>query len=772
MNRHYKNILSGTIVLLLMAMLISSCSNTKYLAKGQTLYLGSTVKVVDSANKEKDYLEEVLLDAIRPKRNKKIFGVRFKLTMYNLAGEPKSEKGLRKYIRDKIGEPPVLGETFNLKRNEQILVNKLQNNGYFHPEIISQRIDDTLKKTTVGKFEVLAGKRYYFRNVEYLVGDTTQVAREIQGIADKALIKKGNPYLLDAIMADRDRIDDYLKNIGYYYFSPDFLIAKIDTGTNSDSLDVKMVLKYDVMQPKTYQQYRIKDIYINTNYVAQSLADTTRRRTRNLDTIPYAHYYVIRRRENFKPVIFKTAIHLKPGELYSKKKQNLSLNRLVSLNAFKFIKSELTDTYDSTGLPLLSALYNLTPYPSKSLNFETAGFSQNDSRVGSRLSIGWKNKNIFKGAEQLEIKLSGGFEAQYGGTQKRPNLYQTGIETNLSVPRLLFGRTFNLSTNSAFIPRSYVKLAYNYYLMQQSYRLNTFNLSLGYQWKEAINKDHKLYPINITYVKTDTFTNAQPFYINNIIFNGIIIGPTYQFTYNSQIGGRKDVNFYFDGLVDLSGNILGLAQKTSLSKPPEKILGTAYAQYIKMQTDFRVYKNVGKGSMWANRLFLGAGYAYGNSYKMPNIKQFFVGGSNSLRGFRSRLLGPGSFENNSQGINYLELLGDIKLEANTEYRMPLYSTWLKGAVFVDAGNVWMMRNDPNFPGGVFSSSFIKDIAVSGGLGLRFDFSILVLRLDFGMPLRKPWLADGDKWVLNQIDFRSKAWRQDNIIFNLAIGYPF
>ncbi|RQO32181.1 hypothetical protein DBR32_00775 [Taibaiella sp. KBW10] len=753
-------------------MLGTSCSNTKYLAKGQTLYLGSTVKVIDSANKEKAYLEEILSEAIRPKRNKKIFGVRFKLTMYNLAGEPKSEKGLRKYVRDKIGEAPVLGESFNLKRNEQIIINMLQNNGYFGPQIVSTRIDDTLKKTTTGKFEVRAGKRYYFRKVEYLTGDTVLVAKEIQGIAAQSLLKRGNPYLLDAIMADRDRIDDHLKNMGYYYFSPDFLIAKIDTGTGTDSIDLRMELKYDVMQPKTYQQYRIKDVYLNTNYIAQTTNDTTRRRRTNLDTVTYEHYHVIRRRENFKPVIFKTAIHLKPGDLYSKKKQNLSLNRLVSLNAFKFIKSDLTDIYDSTGQPLLTALYNLTPYPSKSLNFEAAGFSQNDSRVGSRLSVGWKHKNIFKGAEQLEIKVSGGFEIQYGGSQKLPNLYQTGIETNLSVPRLLFGRTFNLSTNSAFIPRSYVKLAYNYYLRQTAYRLNTFNFSLGYQWKESINKDHKLYPINITYVKTDTFKDASNFYIDNILFNGIIIGPTYQFTYNSQIGGRKDVNFFFDGLVDLSANILGLAQKTSLSKPPEKILGTQYAQYIKMQTDFRVYKTFGKENMWANRLFLGAGYAYGNSYKMPNIKQFFVGGANSLRGFRSRFLGPGSFHGSSTGTNYLELLGDIKIEANTEFRVPLYSTWLKGAAFIDAGNVWMLRDDPNFPGGMFSKNFIKDIAVSGGLGLRMDFSILVLRFDFGMPMRKPWLADGDKWVLNQIDFTSKAWRKDNLIFNLAIGYPF
>ncbi|WP_129021129.1 translocation and assembly module lipoprotein TamL [Edaphocola flava] len=767
------HILTGLMTLCWLMLMASSCSNTRYLAKGQTLYLGSKVKVTDTASKDKGYLEEVLGDAIRPKPNKRIFGIRFKLTMYNWAGEPRSEKGLRKYIRDKIGEAPVLGESFNLKRNEQILLNKLQNNGYFYPVIVSRREDDTLKKTTKGFFEIQAGKRYFMRNIDYLTGDTTALAAEIRNVADKSLLKKGNPYLLDAVMADRDRIDDYLKNMGYYYFSPDYLIAKVDTGTNTDSIDVHMQLKSDLMPPKTFQQYRIKDIYVNTNYIARSNTDSTAaNRRRNMDTIPYEHYSVIQRRENFRPVLFKTAIQQKPGDLYSKRKQNLTLNRLVSLNAFKFIKSELTDTYDSTGLPLLTALYNLTPAPSKALSFETSAFSQNDSRVGSRLSVGWKHRNIFKGAEQLEIKLSGGFEMQYGGAQKRPNLFQAGLETNLSVPRLLFGSLFKVSTTSAFVPRSYVKLGYNYYLSETTYRLNTFNFGLGYQWRESINKEHKLYPVNITFVRTDTFKNASDFYISNIIFNGVIIGSTYQFTYNSQIAGRKDVNFFFDGLLDLSGNILGLAQKTSLSKEPEKIFGNPYAQYVKVQTDFRVYKTFGKENMWANRLFLGAGYAYGNSYKMPNIKQFFAGGASSLRGFRSRFLGPGSFHTSKSTTNFLELLGDIKMEANTEFRTPLYSTWLKGAVFADAGNIWLLRDDPTMPGGVFSKNFISDIAVSGGLGLRFDFSILVLRLDFGMPLRKPWMDPGEKWVINRIDFSSKAWRQENIVFNLAIGYPF
>ncbi|MBL7706005.1 MAG: BamA/TamA family outer membrane protein [Taibaiella sp.] len=764
---------------------VASCASYKnHLPEKDTLYIGSKLKVIDSQITERSALEEELKEAIRPKPNKKIFGLRFKLGVYNTVGEPKSEKGMRKYLRDKIGEPPVLGSTFNLGRNQNILYNKLQNNGYFSPEVRAKRNDDSVTRKTSGEFEIIAGKRKYFRSVDFLEGDTSDIAIEIRSVAQGTLIKKGNPYFLDAISAERNRIDLELKNKGYYYFSPDFLIARIDTGLNADSLDVHLTLKYEAMQPKAFQVYHIKDIYINSNYIVRTngtnsnrrdTAQGTVRRTPQADTINYELFNIVKRREeNFKPFLFKSSIAFKPGDVYSRRVQNLSLNRLVSLNAFKFIKNDMVESYDSTGRPMLSAIYLLTPYPSKSLNLETSAFSQNDSRVGSRVSVGWRHRNILKGAEQLEVKLTGGFEMQYGGDMKIPNLYQGGIETNLTVPRLLFARSLGLSSNSNFVPKSNIKLGYNYYLRETAYRLNTFNLGLGYQWKEAINKDHKLYPINITYVRTDTIGTTTDYRLSNILFNGVIIGPTYQFTYNSIVAGRQDLNFFFDGLVDLSGNILGIAQGAKLSEPSKKIFGANFAQYVKLQTDFRVYKNFGKQSMWASRLFLGAGYAYGNSYSMPNVKQFFVGGASSLRGFRSRMLGPGTYHQDSlpDAERFLELLGDIKLEANTEFRFPIYSTWAKGAVFADAGNIWLWRDNPEMPGGKFSSDFLKQIAVNGGIGLRFDFSIIVLRTDFGIPLRKPWYEPGNRWVIDEINFGSPKWRRENIIFNLAIGYPF
>ncbi|HTO16258.1 MAG TPA: BamA/TamA family outer membrane protein [Edaphocola sp.] len=777
------NYIKILLAIFLIAGLHSCASYKKHLPEGETLYVGSKLKVKDSVIKERKALETELKEALRPKPNKKIFGLRFKLGVYNTVGEPKSSKGLRSYIREKIGEAPVLGSSFNLKRNEQILTNILHNNGYFKSEIIANRIVDSASKTTKGEFEIIAGNRRYFDSVYYVEGDTSELAKDILSIRKESFIKKGNPYFLQAIIDERERIDNDLKNKGYFYFSPDFLIAKVDTGLNSDSVSVHLSLKYEVLDPKVFKVYHIKDVVINPRYLLRnnnSLSEDTSSESSSrtfisyYDTVFYKDYkFLYRGKPNFKPNLFIRAIHLKPGDIYSRKDQNVSLNRLVSLNAFKFIKNEMVESFDSSGRALLTANYLLTPYDSKILNSDLSVFSQNDSRVGSRISVGWKHRNILRGAEQLEIKLSGGFEVQYGGQYKVPNLYNFGAETGLTVPRLLFLNSLGITTNSNYIPKTNMNLNYNFYNRTTAYKLNALNFSFGYIWKESIKKDHKLYPLNLTFVRTDTIKNSPNFDLSNVIFNGIIIGPTYQFSYNSSVNKNSSNKFLFDGLIDLSGNITGLIQGSSLNKEPQKILGAQYAQYIKMQTDYRYLKRINSNFTWANRLFVGVGYPYGNSHNLPNIKQFFVGGASSLRGFRSRLLGPGSYSiEDAMNSKYLELLGDIKLEANTEFRFPIYSTWLKGAVFLDAGNIWLWRQDSAMPKGNFTKNFYDDIALNTGLGFRFDFSIIVLRTDFGIPLRNPGFPDDKKWLFNQVDFTSKAWRKQNIIFNLAIGYPF
>ena len=252
----------------------------------------------------------------------------------------------------------------------------------------------------------------------------------------------------------------------------------------------------------------------------------------------------------------------------------------------------------------------------------------------------------------------------------------------------------------------------------------------------------------------------------NLVFNGIILGPTYEYTYNSQTGPSPKSGFYFDGLIDLSGNVLGLAQKADYKTNPQTLGGITYAQYVKLQPDLRYYLHLSKTSTVALRALVGIGIPYGNSSQLPNIKQFWAGGNSDLRGFASRLVGPGTYnEYTAVSTNqYPETLGDLKLEFNAELRQNLYK-FINLGLFIDAGNIWLYNKNPDFPGGEFGPNFLSQLATDAGLGLRFDFSILLLRLDFGFPIYKPWES-------NTASLQFNTNTAQNFVLNIAIGYPF
>ncbi|WP_118972803.1 translocation and assembly module lipoprotein TamL [Taibaiella koreensis] len=762
-----------------------SCSNSRYLADNESLYLGNKVSVTDTftSKAEKSSLEAELSEAVRPKPNSSFLGVRLKLTLYNIAGVPKREKGFRNWLRNKIGEPPVMGSDVSIDGNNKVLTNILVNYGYFKAE--SSGSKETKKKKTYASFEIATGPRTHIRNVAYEKNDTSQLAKDVLNDKGKSLLKPGDPYSLQAIKDERLRIDNILKNKGYYYFSPEFILIDADTGIGANQADLTVKMKYSEMPRNAYRQYLINSVTVfpnyrlnsNTNRNARTANDTISRRrvAKTEDTLVFDNFRVIDRQHLYRPYVFYQAMQLQPGELYNKKDQNMALNRLVTLGAFKFVKNDFTLVKDSSR-NLLDVSYLLTPYARKSFGGELGGYTQNDTRGGIRGSINWRNKNLFGGAEIFTIKLTGSMEAQFGGGSnvKRPNAYNAGLEANLNIPRFLIPFV-DIKPSGMYIPRTIISAAYNYSLRAGFYEINSLSFGYGFNWKEDIRKDHKLYPFNITYVRTDTIDNTKSdqFNLSNLLFNGIIFGPTYEYTFNSQLDGvHRKSNFYFNGLIDLSGNLVGIAQKAS-PENPGKIFGSNYAQYLKAQVDFRYYYNLTPKTVLAARALFGYGYSYGNSSRLPNVKQFFSGGSSSLRGFPSRLVGPGTFnERYLRGTDSLiEILGDVKTEFSVEYRAKLYK-FIEGGVFADAGNVWLQNSNPTFPGGTFSGSFYKELAVDAGLGLRFDFSILLLRLDFAFPIRKPWFPEGQRWRFNDIRFGDPDWRKENLFFNLAIGYPF
>ena len=748
---------------------VFGCSNTKYLPEGDLLYTGGSVTVKDSIikKKERKALEKELKGLLRPKPNKKILGLKPKLWLYNIAGKPKKDKGIRHWLRTKVGEPPVLFSQVDLDYNVAVLRNFTENRGYFKTRVSA---DSTVRNKRVrAEYIVQPKKQYKIKGVKF-PEDSSALGKTIARASRRSLLKEGDPYDLDVIKAERERIDARLKEKGYYYFNPDYILAQVDSTKGDSQVNIKLKIK-DETPEKAKVAYKIDKIVVYPNFSVSK--DSVKYKKE--DIVQYKDFTIIDTADTFKPRVFDRTIYFKKGDLYNRKDHNLTLNRFVNLGTFNFVKNEFkpSDSLKNT----LDSYYYLTLLPKKFIRVEVLGKTNSASYTGSEINVNWNNRNLFRGAELLTVSVFGGADFQLSGTNNGKNIYKLGAETSLTWPRFI--SPFNIQGPSEFVPRTKATLRYEYQNRTQLYSLNSFNTSFGYLWKENIRKEHQLNVVDITYVSP---SNVTPEYLADIdkdeslrkvIEKQLIFGPTYQYTYTNTMQKRKKNTFYFNGELDLAGNITGLVTGANVRKNDTiKIFDVPFSQYVKVKADFRHYLKLGKESELASRIIVGAGLPYGNSNVLPTSKQFVVGGTNSIRAFRARSLGPGSYLNTETTNSYLpDQSGDLKLEFSTEYRAKLFSI-VRGALFVDAGNIWLLNADPNKPGAEISKDFMKEIAVGAGAGLRFDLSFLILRTDLAFPLRKPYLPEGDRWVIDNINFGSGPWRKDNLILNIAIGYPF
>ena len=759
--------------LFFISLCVLSCSYTKHLDEGQALYLGSDVKIEDSitSTKEKKELASELNSLTIPEPNTTFLGLKPKLFFYNLAGDTSKNGWFSRKLRG-MGEPPVLMQDVDLEYNEKLLDSRLENIGYFKANVSG----DSVIKNKKGKatYTATPGPRYHIAAVQY-PQDSSVLTSKIKEIEESSFLKPGDPFDLDIIKAERSRIDAYLKEHGFYYFNEDYLVIKADSTIGNQQVNLYLQVKPET--PEIARQvYTMNDIFVYSNY---SLA-TAEEDTNTLHATFYKGYYVVDKENIFKPKLFQQAILFNPGDIYSRTKHNLTLNRLITLDLFKFVKNryEQVEVNDSIKL---DNFYYLTPYPKKSIRAEIGASTKDNNFTGTNVTFGFRNRNTFKGGELLAVNVNLGTEVQVSGNTSG-NSYRAGADVSFAVPRFWIP-FFNLNTRGGYLPKTTLKLGFEVLNRSKLYTINSFNTTYGYSWKESLIRQHELNPVNITYVQpikvTDEYKQralTEPA-LQYVVDTQFILGSNYKYLWNQlQQGSPFQSGFYFDGLLDLSGNIAGLFNSGNiLQGKPSRIAGAIFSQYIKAQVDFRYYLNLTEKSVLANRIVLGFGYPYGNSISLPFIKQFFVGGNNSVRAFRSRSVGPGTYRSPLVGASTFlpDQSGDLKLELNSEYRAQI-SGFLHGALFIDAGNTWLYRQNPNAikPGAVFSKDFMKELAVGGGAGLRFDFTVLVLRIDMAIPFRKPWLADGERWVLNDIDFCNKDWRKENIIFNLAIGYPF
>jgi outer membrane protein insertion porin family len=748
---------------------VFGCSNTKYLPEGDLLYTGASVKVKDSIIKKKDRkaLENQLEDLLRPKPNKQFLGLRPKLWIYNIAGQPKKEKGFRYWLRTKVGEEPVLFSKVDLDYNASVLRNFTENKGYFKTRVSA---DSTVRnKRVTAEYIVVPKKQYIIKSVTF-PDDSLAMSRIIGRSSRRSLLKVGNPYDLDIIKAERERIDARLKERGYYYFNPDYILAKVDSSKGDHEVKIRLVIKDDA-PPKALTAYKIDKIIVYPNFSISK--DSVKYKPE--DIVQYKDFTIIDTADTFKPRVFDRTIYFKKGDLYNRKDHNLTLNRFVNLGTFSFVKNEFR-TSDSIK-NALDSYYYLTLLPKKFIRVEVLGKTNSASYTGTELNVNWNNRNLFRGAELLTVSVFGGADFQLAGVNKGKNIYKLGTETSLTWPRFI--TPFHIDGSSEYVPRTKATLRYEYQNRTQLYALNSFKTSFGYLWKENARKEHQFNVMDITYVSPN---HVSPEYqadadqdeaLKKVIEKQLIFGPTYTYTYTNTMQKRRKNTFYFSGELDLAGNVTGLISGANVKKNDTiKIFDVPFSQYAKIRGDFRHYLKLGKESELASRIIVGVGIPYGNSSVLPTSKQFVVGGTNSIRAFRARSIGPGSYVNTATTNDYLpDQSGDLKLEFSTEYRAKLFSI-VKGAAFIDAGNIWLMNADPNKPGAEISKDFMKEIAVGAGVGLRFDVSFFILRTDLAFPLRKPYLPDGQRWVIKDIDFGSGPWRKENLILNIAIGYPF
>ncbi|MCT2562562.1 translocation and assembly module lipoprotein TamL [Chryseobacterium herbae] len=753
-----------------------SCSNTKYLKQGQMLYTGGEVKIENDSlsKKEKKELKTALEENLVPKPNSTLLGLRPKLYFYNIAKEPKKDKGFNYWLKYKVGEKPVLLGDVDREFNRKIIENYSENKGYFNAKATYDTVSKNKKAQVI--YTLRPGARYLVSNVKFQQ-DSSLVNKEIQNLANKTLLKSGKPFDLDVIKNERERIDNGLKERGFYYFSPDNILVQADsTVSKNHKVELNVKLKEDTPDLAT-DQFSIDKVIVFPNYNIQDVKRGKYSVPMNPDSLSkyaYDDIYVIDPQHKFKPKIFDRALYFKKGDLYNRSNHNLTLNRLISLGVFKFVKNEfiVSDSLKHQ----FDAYYLLTPRQIQSLRLEALGRTNSANYAGSELNLNWTHRNFFRGAEQFKAAIYGAFDFQMGGQENAKNLFRAGSTVQLSIPRIV--APFRFNSSSAFVPRTNINLGFEFQNRTEYYTLNTFSASFGYLWKENVRKEHDLKILDVTLVSPTKVTalydsiSANSDAMQRVVQKQLIFGPTYSYTYTNTMLS-KPTTIYYKGTLDLAGNLTGLVTGANVEKGKEKkIFGIPFSQYAKIENDFRLYHKFTEKTSLATRFIGGIAYPYGNSENIPFSKQFFSGGSNSIRAFRARTLGPGSFDPRTiKSGYYFDQSGDIKLELNAEYRANLYK-FLNVAVFADAGNVWLINEDTQRPGAKFSKEFLSEVAVGAGVGLRLDFSILILRLDLAMPLRVPYYEKGDRWAFNRINFGDSQWRKDNLVLNIAIGYPF
>lgn len=768
------SIRNGLIISLTLLILLG-CNPIKYVPDNQHLLKSNKIETKGGEISGKD-----LENYVRQQPNKRIFGfLRFHLGVYNLSN-PSKKNGFNNWLRN-IGEEPVIYNQAATSETLNQLKHYLKNLGYYDAQV-----DDTIffsRKRANVLYRINFGQPYLVDNVR-LTTDSLVTDQAIRNLIQKdsasSLLKPSMRYDLEVLRLERMRLSNYIRDRGYFGFSREYVYFKADSMKGNHKVDVWMGIKNpvdatnDVTRLNFHPIYKIGDISIVTDFNTSDYLRDPKSYLSTSDTINYkGTSMVFKNKLNLRPSLLHSTVAFKTDELFSQKLVDKTIESFSSLRNFKQIKVNFTPAGNpADSLQKLDCQILLSPMVRQSYDLALEG-TYSSGNIGVAGNLIYKNRNLIRGAESFEMKFKGAVEYLANAVSDFNRMVEFGVDSRLEVPRSWI--PFASGENSKFgKPHASVNLSFNYQA-RPDFTRTIANAAYGYNWKSALSMHQvnifELNYVNVTQMSDRFYQIIKGTYVENSFKSHMIPALNYTYTFSNQEVNKESSFFYIRVRPEIAGNtFFGYYKLTGQVRPEGgfELFKTPFAQYAEGDIDFRYHWVLNTTNKIAFRVFAGAGYPYGNTNAMPFEKKYFAGGSSGIRAWQVRSLGPGSYimPDDQKGM-YPNQLGDVKLEASAEYRFDLFSV-IKGAVFLDAGNIWAISSADERQGSQFKlGEFYRQIAVGTGFGIRADLSYFIGRLDLGIKLRDPGTLDGPKWIPG---YRKYQW--SDLVLNFGIGYPF
>lgn len=755
------------VAMAVLAMVMVSCSTTRRIPEGEVLYTGVKKVNIESIPKYKvpSSVSDALSDAVHVKPNNSLFGsasVRYPfplgLWVYNNWSNPPS--GFKHWIYEKLVEEPVLVSDVRPDVRTKMMDEILDNNGYFQGHASYELIKGKNPKKAKILYNVVTGPEYAIDSI-IMLPDSCHLNHIIDSVAMRSrYLVRGARYCTDSLSQVRVDIANAVRNRGYYFFRPEFIEYLADSTITRNRIALKFTIASNVPEA-ALARYRTGSV---TTYIFRNQGGGTP------DTVETSRGRLVQMMPSkFRRKLVDECVTFRKGKYFSVRDMDRTQTYFSRLGIFNAISIDVVpDTVSAE--PSLDVAISCTIDKPLEARLEVNASSKSNSYIGPGLSFGVTNRNLFGGGELFSIDLTGSYEWQTGHDKGRSvfNSYEVGLNTSLSFPRLLAPR---------FIPRrrraiNWTRITLGADLLNRPhyFKMAQFNTSFNYDWRVNRYASATLTPLKLTYTKllhtTSDFDEvmAQNPAIALSFQSQFIPQIAYTYTYDRAFGRRNTLNWTFT--VQEAGNIFWGIWELCGKKGEKELFGTPFSQFVKGTAQI-VYGRRLFGDHWiVTRGAVGAAHAYGNSAAVPYSEQFYVGGANSVRAFTVRSIGPGSYRAPKDLVNgYFDQTGTFKFEFNVEYRFPILGP-LHGAIFLDSGNVWLLKNDPQRPGGTLEGkTFFKDLALGTGAGLRFDIGMMVIRGDLGIGIHAPY-DTGKSGYYNMTSFKN------SLAFHLAIGYPF